>query len=112
MPGFYVANGPYKNTVAPDPSCCSDPGLLCPDCARLVLACRPSGLPTFTHNRGGDFDQDDVIPDNRPISAIIRQARGAGALMTDNAAPHDSSDEDGPMPVNGPIASIIRGRAG
>ena len=42
---MYVTFGSYRGfTVnnlspieAPNPRCCSDPGVLCPDCARLVL---------------------------------------------------------------------------
>lgn len=44
MPGFYVQDGPYRNTKAPNPKCCSDPGILCPACARQALAAPPSKL--------------------------------------------------------------------
>lgn len=42
MPGFYVSDGAFKNTKAPNPACCSDPKVLCRNCAKLVLASPPS----------------------------------------------------------------------
>ena len=32
-----MAAGPYMNSRSPNPSCCSDPRVLCPKCARLAL---------------------------------------------------------------------------
>lgn len=38
MPGFIMVDGPFPNTKAPNPRCCSDPTVLCRDCAALALA--------------------------------------------------------------------------
>ena len=42
MPGFYVTDGNFQNTRAPDPRCCSDPTVLRPKCAARVLGDGPA----------------------------------------------------------------------
>lgn len=42
MAGFFVHDGPYQNTKTPNAKCCSDPTVLCPECARKALGDAPA----------------------------------------------------------------------
>ena len=56
----------FQPTTAPNPACCSDPGVLCANCAAKALSRQGfTGNSEFVVNDEDDFDDDfdeDVLP--------------------------------------------------
>ena len=119
MPGFFVADGAYQNTRAPNPKCCSDPKVMCLNCAKLALGMPASELfdynvenarprPFFRASgpvpNDADF-QDDVADMTPPtLSEVIRNerqserpgianARDDSEFVRDGVVVNDSGDD-------------------
>lgn len=70
MPTFFVSDGnAYAHNRAPNPRCCSDAGVLCPDCARQILN---TGIAA---NAEGDYDRSDILVPPT-LADLLREEQG------------------------------------
>ena len=81
---MFVVN--YSPTTAPNPTCCSDPDVICANCAAEALVHNDSRTPKPTPLGQPNWDFDDEQPNSsqsspRPIVVNSRGPRPAGGIL-------------------------------